>query len=101
MAQYLLPGMSQAPPEAAELLLEGARYGDTDDVQQALGLGASVDCRDEQGRTGELAAPWQCSATIHLPCTEDVCCAGLHMASANGCMPVVQQLLEAGAVRLL
>ena len=39
-------------PELAELLIEGARYGDLEDVKQALEQGAHIDCTDEQGRTG-------------------------------------------------
>ena len=39
-------------PEVVELLLDGARYGDVDEVKQALAQGASIDSADEQGRTG-------------------------------------------------
>ena len=58
-----MPGVSQASQEAAELLLDGARYGDLEDVSQALAGGASVDCRDEQGRTGGRAAACRGLAT--------------------------------------
>ena len=37
-----------------ELLIEGARYNDLEDVQNALSQGVSVDAQDEQGRTGNL-----------------------------------------------
>ena len=40
--------------ELVELLIEGARYNDLEDVQNALSQGVSVDAQDEQGRTGEL-----------------------------------------------
>ena len=43
-------------PELVDLLIEGARYGDAEDVKLALDQGASIDCRDEQGRTGTC---WQ------------------------------------------
>lgn len=36
----------------ADLLIDGARYGDLEDVQQAIEQGAQVDWQDEQGRTG-------------------------------------------------
>lgn len=42
------------PAEIAELLLEGARYGDLEDCQQALDQGSDVDSRDSQGRTGSV-----------------------------------------------
>ena len=42
------------PSELTTLLLEGARYGDQEDVQQALDSGADIESRDEQGRTGAL-----------------------------------------------
>ena len=40
--------------ELVELLIDGARYNDLEDVQNALSQGVSVDAQDEQGRTGEL-----------------------------------------------
>lgn len=39
--------------ELVELLIDGARYGDMDDVSSALSQGVPVDSRDEHGRTGE------------------------------------------------
>lgn len=39
--------------ELIELLIDGARYGDMDDVSSALSQGVPVDSRDEHGRTGE------------------------------------------------
>lgn len=48
--------MVNAPPlstaEDVELLVDGARYGDLDDVTAALDNGAAVDAMDEHGRTG-------------------------------------------------
>lgn len=55
------------------LLIDGARYGDVEDVQMALDGGADVNVADDLGRTA------------------------LHMASANGHETLVQMLLEAGA----
>ena len=40
--------------ELVDLLIDGARYNDLEDVQNALSQGVSVDAQDEQGRTGEL-----------------------------------------------
>ena len=40
--------------ELVELLIEGARYNDLEDIQNALRQGVSVDAQDEQGRTGAL-----------------------------------------------
>ena len=62
-----MPGVSQAIPaeELTELLLDGARYGDLDDVKQALSLGVSVDCRDDQGRTGECLQACGCQTELH------------------------------------
>lgn len=44
-----------APPysELVELLVDGARYDDAEDVQSALDQGADIDSQDEQGRTGK------------------------------------------------
>eukprot|EP00894_Picocystis_sp_ML_P002319 jgi/Pico_ML_1/52836/g3485.t1 len=57
----------------ASLLIEGARYGDVEDVQMALDGGADVNAADDLGRTA------------------------LHMASANGHEALVQMLLDAGS----
>ena len=40
--------------DLTDLLLEGARYGDLEDVEQALEQGAELDRTDAQGRTGRL-----------------------------------------------
>ena len=47
--------MQHACPEQdlTDLILVGARYGDLEDMEQALAQGVEVDRRDEQGRTGE------------------------------------------------
>ena len=39
--------------ELVELLVEGARYDDAEDVQAALDQGMDVNAQDEQGRSGE------------------------------------------------
>lgn len=57
----------------ADFLLEGARYGDAEDVQQALERSTDVNAADASGRTA------------------------LHMASANGHTDVMRMLLDAGA----
>ena len=49
--------------EIVDLLIDGARYGDLEDIREALQLGAPVDSTDEQGRTG---ARW---ATVPTPYT--------------------------------
>lgn len=47
--------MAPTPEEMAELeemLRDGARYAELDDVEAALASGTNVDAADEQGRTG-------------------------------------------------
>ena len=46
--------MSASPEELGELLRDGARFGDLDDVREALAQGADVDSADEGGKTGEF-----------------------------------------------
>ena len=43
---------AEGASELADLLIEGARYNDLEDVRTALSQGVSVDAQDEQGRTG-------------------------------------------------
>jgi hypothetical protein len=38
--------------EIVDLLIEGARYDDAEDVQSALDQGADINSQDEQGRSG-------------------------------------------------
>jgi len=38
--------------DPVELLVDGARYDDAEDVERALAIGVSVNSQDEQGRTG-------------------------------------------------
>ena len=38
-----------------EVLVDGARYGDMDDVQSALQSNVDVNATDAMGRTGEMA----------------------------------------------
>ena len=40
------------PNEHAELLIDGARYGDMEDIQMALDNRADIDSADSMGRTG-------------------------------------------------
>lgn len=39
--------------DIVDLLIEGARYGDDEDVDSAIEQGADVNAQDEQGRTGK------------------------------------------------
>ena len=41
-------------PEMIEVLVDGARYGDMDDVQTALHYSINVNSADAMGRTGKL-----------------------------------------------
>ena len=56
-----------------DLLIDGARYGDMEDVTSALSQQAPIDGKDNGGRTA------------------------LHVASANGHLEVVMQLITLGA----
>lgn len=38
--------------DPVELLIDGARYDDAEDVERALAAGVSVNSQDDQGRTG-------------------------------------------------
>ena len=55
-----------SPEELAELLIDGARYGDMEDVETALAQNAAVDSVDSQGRTGAKATA---TASNTLPVT--------------------------------
>lgn len=44
--------MAASQEDLVELLVEGARYGDEEDVQQALELKVDVNAKDEYGKTG-------------------------------------------------
>lgn len=57
----------------SDYMIEGARYGDEDDVHEALNNAAKVDAQDEDGRTA------------------------LHMAAANAYISIAKTLLQAGA----
>jgi ankyrin repeat protein len=60
--------------ELVQLLLDGARYGDEEDIDSALRQHVGIDSTDEAGRTA------------------------LHMACANGHESIVSSLINAGAV---
>ncbi|KAG2491731.1 hypothetical protein HYH03_009894 [Edaphochlamys debaryana] len=69
-----MPGIAgEVDPELVSLLVDGARYGDMEDVHAALTQGVPVDSLDGAGRTA------------------------LHMACANGHEDIIARLLEAGA----
>lgn len=100
------------PSEAAEELLDAARYGDYADASAALDSGTPVNSADELGRTGELtddqlvtSSTTAChNVTVHLRMMQHldaVSLAGLHMACANGHAGIVHLLISAGAVRLI
>ncbi len=42
----------ETDPELVALLVDGARYGDMEDVDSALAQGTPVDSKDAMGRTG-------------------------------------------------
>ena len=49
----MVRAMAPVTGEDTELLLDGARYGDVEDVQSALEQRVSADATDDSGRTGE------------------------------------------------
>ncbi|KAG7672918.1 hypothetical protein Ndes2526B_g08555 [Nannochloris sp. 'desiccata'] len=59
--------------EIVDLLIDGARYNDAEDVQSALDQGADINSQDEQGRSAA------------------------HMAAANGHVDLLQNLIDRGA----
>lgn len=78
-----------------EVLVDGARYGDLEDVQSALQHGVKVDSADSAGRTGDNCVQQDCCSGCML--TKLVLTA-LHMAAANGHAHVATCLIQAGAV---
>jgi ankyrin repeat protein len=65
--------MAASQEELVELLIDGARYDDMEDVDLALSHNVPVDSADDYGRTA------------------------MHMAAANGHEEVIARLLAAGA----
>ncbi|GJP63541.1 hypothetical protein CLOP_g20606 [Closterium sp. NIES-67] len=65
--------MAEAAEDVADLLIQGARYGDMEDVAAALDGGADAGVADDEGRTA------------------------LHMAAANGHTEIAKLLLQRGA----
>lgn len=91
--------------EYVELLVDGARYDDADDVDTALAAKVSIDSQDAAGRTGEASARKPAAlAGLKLVLTEFLLkinsswLAALHMAAANGHLGMLEKLLAAGAV---
>lgn len=95
--------------ELIELLVEGARYGDLEDVQSAIDQGVDVNSQDEHGRTGALGGHggWRpgCShdgaqRSGHQANARQVFMlhVALHGAAANGHQEVLELLLSRGAV---
>lgn len=48
-----LESMAPEYNELVELLVQGARFDDIEDVKEALDRGVDIDSQDEQGRTGD------------------------------------------------
>ncbi|CAI5474493.1 unnamed protein product [Closterium sp. Yama58-4] len=65
--------MAEAAEDLADLLIQGARYGDMEDVAAALDGGADAGLADDEGRTA------------------------LHMAAANGHTEIARLLIQRGA----
>ena len=51
------------PQELVESLIDGARYGDMEDVEAAIAQGVAMDGADHAGRTG--VGPMQWEARMH------------------------------------
>jgi ankyrin repeat protein len=112
MVHTISAGIHSAKEEDAELLLDGARYGDLEDVLSALERRVSADATDESGRTGtalQHAAGFVSNQAVGQHCLRRVfddrndsraanARVALHMASANGHAEVVSALIAAGAV---
>lgn len=93
--------------EYGEFLVESARYGDAEDVAQALGAGHDglVNHADAQGRTAlHMAAAngHTAIAVTLLAAGADACAVNeggntpLHWAALNGHVAIAEALLEAG-----
>jgi hypothetical protein len=61
-------------PELVELLIDGARYGDAEDVHTAIEHKVNVNAQDEDGRTGAGGGPALAWQLVHsrgrVPCTK-------------------------------
>lgn len=97
-----------SPEELGELLRDGARFGDLDDVKEALSQGADVDAADDGGKTGEMNSgvreKSKAAADVSFSPLENSCLshttsprAALHMAAANGHADVIRFLLSKSA----
>ena len=101
--------------ELVDLLIEGARFDDAEDVQSALDQGADINSQDEQGRTGKFimnAAHFSSEFLSHSTTTplsspplppapfQILFSAAVHMAAANGHAELLQNLIDRGAVRI-
>jgi len=49
---YQIHTMTGNSEELLDMLIDGARYGDLEDVENALSQGVDVNAQDEFGRTG-------------------------------------------------
>jgi len=92
--------------ELVELLVDGARYGDMEDVRAALDAGVDVNAADQGSRTAlhMAAANGHCEvvdALIAARADPDAVNAEgntpLHWACLNGHSQVVDRLMKAGA----
>lgn len=62
-----------------ELLVDGARYGDADDVQRALEAKVDVNAQDEWGKTGGSRLPARGCGSLQGTLERAVNSACLHM----------------------
>lgn len=105
MAEEALQPQSLPEDDLVDLLIDGARYDDMDDVKMALDQHINVNATDSSGRTGRLqhARRLSCKHStlqglkLLKLCLSDV---ALHMASANGHASIVMALIDAGAVSI-
>ena len=91
--------------ELVELLIDGARFNDAEDVQAALDQGADINSQDAQGRTGNffvMNAKLFVSIFHTRPPSfpaQSLNFVAVHMAAANGHADLIQGLIDRGAVR--
>ena len=82
------PGHHLTGEEAAQLedfFIEGARYGDVEDVETSLAHGVNVDAQDSQGRTGEPLPRFLCTHLCVHPCSQVRTLARLNSTAHGQC----------------
>jgi len=92
--------------ELVELLIDGARYDDLEDVQSALDQGVNINAQDERGSTGgaycivlQRPSTKQNTHYFFLITSLFYLGAAVHMAAANGHVALLQRLVDNGAVK--